>query len=141
MLFTRTDMNNASVIMETLEEFYGASGQTTNFQKSKIFISPNVPRREALAISFRCGMSLTTNLGVYLVVPLIHRRTSKNNFNYIIGKIQNKLARWKSKLLSFADCAALVQAVNATIPNYTMQTLSLPIATCEKIDKLNRIFL
>lgn len=126
ILFAKADMNNANVIMDTLEEFCGASGQTINFQKSKIFMSPNVTRREALAISFRCGMSLTTDLSIYLGVPLIHGRMSKNNFNHVISKIQSRLAGWKSKLLSLAGRATLVQTVTSTILNHTMQTLSLP---------------
>lgn len=95
ILFAQADLGNANIIMDTLENFVVPPDKlsTFNFQKSKIFISPNVPRRKALAISFKCRMQLTNNLGIYLGVPFIHGRLSKNKFNHVIEKIKKKNSR------------------------------------------------
>ena len=55
--------------------------------------------------------------------------------------MQNKLARWKSKTLSFMGRATLIQAVTSAMPSYAMQTTALPANVCESIDKINRNFL
>ena len=127
--------------MEILNEFCSHSGQRVNFQKSKMFISPNVPQREATNLSRICGMVTTKDLGTYLGVPLIHGRVRKNHFNHIINKMQRKLSGWKASVLSLAGRATLVQAVTSSIPTYTMQTMKFPMSVCKHIDKINSNFL
>ena len=77
ILFANADIDNCATIMGVLEEFCSKSGQSINFEKSKIYFSNNTTRREKLAISFQCGMSLTENLSMYLGTPLIHGRKNK----------------------------------------------------------------
>ena len=52
-----------------------------------------------------------------------------------------KLAGWKTKFLSFAGRAVLVNSVMSAIPNHVMQAAALPIHLCDKLDKINRDFL
>jgi hypothetical protein len=59
----------------------------------------------------------------------------------VIDKVQKRLAAWKSNTLSMAGRLTLLQSVTAAIPIYTMQSAQLPVATCERLDKLNRDFL
>ena len=47
----------------------------------------------------------------------------------------NKLARWKTKFLSFAGRSVLVKSIMAAIPNYVMQGRVLLVHLCEKLDK------
>lgn len=112
-----------------------------SISKNQNYFAPNVPIREALKISFRCGMQLTKDLGTYLGVPIVHGRFNHAHCNHIVEKVQKRLAGWKANCISLAGRRTLVQAVTSTIPNYAMQTMSLPIKLCDKIDKLNRDFL
>lgn len=75
------------MVMDALEDFCNVSGQSVSFSESKFFISPNVSQREALSISFKCGMKLSDNLGIYNGVPLVHQRITKHTFDHVIEKI------------------------------------------------------
>ncbi|CAL2237758.1 unnamed protein product [Prunus armeniaca] len=66
--------------------------------------------------------------------------TSHTTYNGLIDRVTNRLASWKSKLLSIAGRATLVQAVTSSIPIYAMQTVKLPASVCEHLDRLNRNF-
>lgn len=74
-------------------------------------------------------------------MPLLHKRVSKQDFNHIIDKVQNRLSGWVSNTLMLSGRNTLVQSVTSTIPSYTMQTMHLPASVCERLDRINRIFL
>lgn len=141
ILFGQANLSTCKDIMEALTEFCKLSGQTMNLSKSKMFVSPNIPGYKARRLSNFCGIGLTNDLGKYLGVPLLHKRTNRDHFKHIIEKTHNRLAGWKSNTLLLAGRATLIQASSSTIPNYTMQTMHLPTNVCDKLDRLNRNFL
>ena len=102
MLFTKANHKNCEVIMEVLDVFWNLVGQKVNMQKSKILFSPNVPRIRKRFICGKLGINATNNLGRYLGFPLLQQGKPSTAFNFVVKKIQSKLARWKTKLLSKA---------------------------------------
>ncbi|GMQ00802.1 hypothetical protein CsSME_00047717 [Camellia sinensis var. sinensis] len=106
-----------------------------------MYISPNIPRREALPLSNICGISITTELGKYLGTPLLHTRFSKNHLQDILDRMAKKLSGWKVKNLSLTGRATLAKAATSSMPNHLMQTMEIPRRVCDQIDKLNRNFL
>ena len=74
-------------------------------------------------------------------VPLLHGKAARRCYNYIIENMQNKLAGWKSRTLSFMGRATLIQAGTSAMPSYAVQTTALPANVCEPINKINRKFL
>ncbi|KAK9941797.1 hypothetical protein M0R45_007491 [Rubus argutus] len=124
-----------------MNRFCELSGQNVNFEKSKLYCSPNTNRNLAKEISSICGSPLTHDLGKYLGMPLIHSRISKQTYAEVIDKVQNRLAGWKSKTLNMAGRLTLIQAVTSSTPVYAMQTAKLPSCTTKTLDKLNRDFL
>lgn len=141
ILFGHANITNCKAIMEVLNDFCIMSGQTVNLSKSKLFVSPNVSRPKTRRLSNLCGIALTSDLGKYLGVPLLHKRASKDHFKHIIEKVQCKLSGWKSNTLMLAGRATLIQATTSTIPSYTMQTMNFPVNVCDKLDRINRDFL
>lgn len=130
ILFAKAKKNNYRVVMDILNAFICSqhSSQKINFQKSKLYISPNVGQREGVVFSRICGMVCTKYLGV----PLIHGRFWNNHFDFIFNKMHRKLSGWKTSVLSLAVRTTLVQwAVSSTIPNYTMQTIKIQINVYE----------
>ncbi|KAI5323392.1 hypothetical protein L3X38_032464 [Prunus dulcis] len=67
-------------------------------------------------------------------MPLLHSRIGKHTYSSLVDKVHNRLASWKSKLLSLAGRATLIQAVTASIPVYAMQTTKLPVSVCNDLD-------
>lgn len=141
ILFGQATKANCRAMMQVLNEFCDISGQTVNLSKSKLYVSPNIDRNKARRLSIFCGIALTNDLGKYLGVPLLHKRSSKKHYKYLIEKVQGRLAGWKSNSLMLAGRATLIQASSATIPSYIMQTVDLPSSVCDKIDRINRNFL
>lgn len=68
------------------------SGQAVNFEKSKLYCSPNTNRDLAKEISSICGSPLTNDLGKYLGMPLVHSRVSKQTYAEVFDNVQNRLA-------------------------------------------------
>ncbi|XP_040372858.1 uncharacterized protein LOC112194030 [Rosa chinensis] len=141
MLFSEATSDQACIIKQCLDTFCSLSGQAVSYEKSLIFCSPNTSNEIAADISSTCGSPLTTDLGKYLGMPLIHSRITKSTYASILDKVQNRLAGWKCKVLSLAGRLTLIHSVTATIPNYAMQTTRLPMYICDDLDKINRNFL
>ncbi|GLT29392.1 hypothetical protein SLA2020_042640 [Shorea laevis] len=141
MLFGTTSLPQVEIIMDCLSEFARRSRLELNLSKSKLSVSPNVQRHLANSYSSACGIPLTSDLGSYLGIPILHDRSKPRTYKYILEKMQLKLARWKQNLLSMVGRRTLIQAVTSSIPIYTMQTVLLPSSICSKIDILNRKFL
>ncbi|GLT50394.1 hypothetical protein SLA2020_238810 [Shorea laevis] len=141
MLFAQASGAQLDVILECLDQFAKSSGLILNLQKSKLFFSPNVQPAMANALSARCGIPLSSDLGVYLGIPITHGRHSHKNYRYLLERMQQRLAGWKRDHLSLAGRKVLIQSVTSSIPAYTMQSTLLPKSTCDAIDRLNRDFL
>lgn len=141
VLFSEASISQATILKKCMDTFCGLSGQSVNFDKSVIYCSPNIRRRDARRISRVCGSPLTNDLGKYLGMPMIHSRVTKHTYANLVDKVQGRLASWKSKHLSMAGRLTLIQAVTSSVPTYAMQTTKLPAQICDSLDRLNRNFL
>lgn len=121
VLFAKEDYKNCEAIIDVLDNFCNLAGQKVNLNKSKILFSPNVTRRRKRNICKRLGMSTTNNLGKYLGFPIIHQGRVGNAYNFVVNKIQSKLAGWKSKLLSKAGKLVRARTFAAPVAKYYMQ--------------------
>ncbi|KAA3474264.1 reverse transcriptase [Gossypium australe] len=104
-------------------------------------VSPNSPLARAVCISLLCGIPLISELGTYLIVPIIYGRVTKVIYSHIVDKVTNKLCNWRGKVLSYAGRRTLIQSTLSSITTYTMQTTMLPVSICEHLDQCNRKFL
>lgn len=77
----------------------------------------------------------------YLGLPLISKKPNNNYWNYIIEIIQNKLARWKGKLLSQAGKLQFCKAYLQNILVYYMSLFKIPTFIVDKIKQIQMIFL
>ncbi|KAL4293710.1 hypothetical protein AHAS_Ahas18G0155300 [Arachis hypogaea] len=87
------------------------------------------------------GFTRTEKFGKYFGVPLHLSKVSNNTFDEILSKLNSRLNSWKASSLSLAGRTTLVNSVLSSIPLYTMQTILLPITTCNFIDRKCRNFL
>ena len=130
-----------SVIKHLMQSFCASSGQRINFQKSRIFFPPAVPRQTGQDLSLDSGIPIASHLGNYLGVHLLHNRVSKGTYNHIIDRVQHRLAGWKARQLSLSGRATLIQSVSSSIPAYAMQSTHLPSSVCSTIDNYHHRFL
>ena len=113
---------------------------TKKNKKNKNF-SPNVATEERREIANRTGIGETHNLGKYLGFPIIHKERRRNQFHFVVERVQAKLAGWKSKCLSPAGRLVFIKAAVSSIPKYNMQCYKLSAKVCEDVNKLTRDFL
>lgn len=92
-------------------------------------------------IAIARGFNITSDVGKYLGVPIIHGRVRGSSFHSIVNKVKMRLSNWATNSLSFAGRATLVQSVLQTIPTYSMQVFRFPVAVCKELDQLCRNFL
>ncbi|KAA3473450.1 LINE-1 reverse transcriptase isogeny [Gossypium australe] len=105
---------------------------------SNIFFSKNTGADTRNQISQLFGFQEVQNLGMYLGVPLLHDRVTKNTLNFVVDKIRRKLHSWDARKLSFAGRITLAQSVLLSIPTYFMQTIMIPKGVCDDIERLVR---
>jgi len=86
-------------------------------------------------------MAHTDDFGCYLGVPVINGRVTNSTFQDVLSRIDGRLASWKTKCLSLAGRATLIQSTIAAIPGYVMQSSRLPRSLCDTLDKKIRRFL
>lgn len=141
LLFTKADTINCTSVREALDKFCMISGQKINSTKSKVFFSPNVDRDHRDALCEILGFHSTPNLGTYLGFPMRHAGSSNQDLNFVLDRVNQKLAGWKANLLSFTGRIALIQASTSAIPSYVMQTTLLPTRILDSLDRLNKNFL
>lgn len=141
IMFTEASEDQLNVVMNVLEDFCVCSGEKVNINKSAIFCSRNVSDTLASRLSEISGFNLTSDLGKYLGVPLLHGRAGVICYKYIVEKVQKKLSAWKAKTLSLAGRIELVRSVLLSIPYYTMQATMIPVTVCNSIEQLCRNFI
>ncbi|CAN1800069.1 Putative ribonuclease H protein At1g65750 [Linum perenne] len=81
------------------------------------------------------GIAATQDLGRYMGVPVLHGRVTRSTYEFILTRMDKKLAGWKTSNLSLAGRVTLATSVLNVIPSYVMQTAFLPVHICEAIDK------
>lgn len=137
VLFAKADLMNCISIKDVLDDFCVVSGQTISEAKSKVYFSPNVDKDTKESLCNILGFFATINLGKYLGIPIKHPKSSSHDFNFILDRVKQELAGWKSNLLSMAGRTILIQASSSAIPSYIMQCSYLPGCITQGLDQVN----
>lgn len=87
------------------------------------------------------GFNSTTNLGKYLGFPLNHPSSNGHDFDFIVDRVQKKLTRWKTNLLSMVGRLVLATSVTSAIPSYIIRKAFLPSRIHNALDKVNMNFI
>ena len=141
LLFAKANNKNCEAISNVLEEFCAMSVQKVSKAKSRVFFSPNVSSRNMQSICTKLGFFSTNSLGKYLGFPIMHKNRSHSEFNFLMEKVQERLAGWKTRLFSPASRLVLIKAAMTPMPEYIMQCAIISAKVCNVVDKLCRDFL
>ncbi|CAN1122078.1 Putative ribonuclease H protein At1g65750 [Linum perenne] len=142
-------------ILDSGDQFIHAEGSLSDGSKyfiTAVYASPRPTRRVLLWDMLKqiagaadiveiLGMGTTNDLGRYLGVPILHGRVTKQTYNFVLDRLDNRLADWKADNLSLAGRVTLASSVLNSIPSYIMQTAFLPVYLCDQIDKKIRNFI
>lgn len=141
VLFAEADIDQANVINDCLTRFCLASGQKISCSKSRVYFSSNVSNEEKAAVSEALNIESTNDLGMYLGMPTLTSRVTKDTFQHLCEKIDRRLTGWKTKYLSLAGRITLAKSTLSTVSYFSMQIAKLPRAICDEVDKNEEIHL
>jgi hypothetical protein len=141
ILFAEANTEQVQSMAAILDLFCSSSGQKVSKEKSRVFFSKNVGWHKKLELSNLLGIQATDDLGKYLGVPILHKRVTKDTYQFILDKVNQRLSTWKANTLSFAGRVTLAKSVIQALPSYVMQTVLLPVSICDEIDKRCRGFI
>lgn len=135
LLFTKAKSSQFHFIHNLFERFSRASGLKINISKSIAYYSSGTPHGKITTLTSISGIQTTNSLGKYLGFPMLHGRPKRSDFNFIIEKMQARLASWKNRLLNRTGRLTLAASVLSSIPTYYMQINWLPQNICDSIDQ------
>jgi hypothetical protein len=123
-----------------LQGFENMSGLRINYTKSEL-IPLNISQQEGTTLANILGCKVGKLPITYLGTPLHWKKLNKNDWNFLINKIEKKITLWKEKLLSLGGRLTLIKSVLNTIPIYWMSNYRLPVHVRKRIEQLCRKFL
>ncbi|PNX92520.1 ribonuclease H, partial [Trifolium pratense] len=141
LLFSKATCSQGRIMANLFNNFSKASGLKINCAKSRALFSKGVPRRKMDKLTSLSGIRSTNALGKYLGFPMITGRVRKDDYHFILDKLNSRLASWKNKFLNKPGRVTLAKSVLNSIPTYYMQISWLPSSICSQIDQLTRNFI
>lgn len=115
----------AGKVLELLEKYERASGQTVNKSKSPIFFSANVIVYNRQMICETLQMVEADEHSQYLGLPNIIGRNKTAIFDFLREKVRGRIKSWNDRFLSRARNELLVKSVAQALPAYAMNVFLL----------------
>lgn len=109
-----------------------------NYNKSVMFVFPNISKQFASRLSNSMGVPLTKEISKYLGHQLIHRVNHRDAHKELSEQVNKRLERWKLKCLPRAGRITLAQPVLNSIPIFHMRLEKLPTWLHKELDKAVR---
>ncbi|XP_028790032.1 uncharacterized protein LOC114746021 [Neltuma alba] len=138
LFFINAKRNNCRRLMEILNVYSQASGQTINLDKSCVFFSKNTVEKVKQEAFEVLGISASMNPGRYLGLPVIWSRSKVEALRFVKNKMGLKVQGWKQRLLTFAGREIMIKAVANAIPIFSMSCFKFPKNVCMELDSLNQ---
>ena len=133
LIFCQATREDYSSLEKTLEAYENALGQQLNQEKTTLFFSSNTPQDIQDDIKHKFRAEVIHQHETYLGLPSLVGKYMSNTFWQLKERLDNKLSKWKEKMLSQAGKEILIKAVAQTIPKYTMSVFKLPNIVCDKM--------
>ncbi|XP_027174297.1 uncharacterized protein LOC113773895 [Coffea eugenioides] len=136
LIFCKANQQQATELMRVLQVYATGSGQLINLDKSSILFNKNVSPVEKQEICQIMGNMQQVSQGKYLGLPMVVTRTKEQIFGFIRTNIQQRLLKWKNRLLSAAGKEIMLKSVSMAMPTYTMSCFKVPKRLCKDISSI-----
>ena len=133
LIFCQATREDCYSLEKTLEAYENALGQQLNQEKTTLFFNSNTPKDIQDDIKHKFWAEVIHQHETYLGLPSLVGKYMSNTFWQLKERLDNKLSKWKEKMLSQAGKEILIKAVAQTIPKYTMSVFKLPNIICDKM--------
>ncbi|XP_059635577.1 uncharacterized protein LOC132277741 [Cornus florida] len=138
LLVVRANMASILTVKRLLIQFEKTSGLAVNKDKSEVFLTKSVRRRDAIVRSLGCkvGKLPFTYLGLLISDKLLGRVEYLN----LVDKVIAVTSRWNGLNISMAGRVELSRAVIIPMVQYWTSVFSLPAAVSNLIERKMRNF-
>lgn len=136
LLFFKANLDSCQKFKDIFLLFGNASGLVVNPTKSDISFSPNTPNSFQKMICKASKFKKVANFGKYLGSYIDGAPRSRKIFYHIMETLQQKLAGWKTKLISQASRVILIKSVLSSLPVYHLSYFALTEAEAKKCDSI-----
>lgn len=126
---------------QVLRAYELETSQKINFDKSAIYVCPNVHPECISEVSQILNIPAVACHERYLGLPTVLGRRKKEYFYLIRSRVWNKLNGWKEKFFSKGSKEILFKADAQCIPNYYMSCLTIPHSLCGELNSMVARFL
>lgn len=138
--FFRAVESEENMMKRILNRYEEISEQVVNFNKSSVVFSANTKEEDKEKVCEHLGVRKSNNPGNYLGMPMTVGRRRVSTFNFLLGKIDQKLQTWGNKSVSKAGKVTLPKMAAKTIPNFWMSLFLIPRDIIDKIEKRMNAF-
>ncbi|GLT98877.1 hypothetical protein SLE2022_163520 [Rubroshorea leprosula] len=135
----KADVDNLRVVKAILNWFQLISGLKINFGKSYLY-GFNVSEGwiKGAAAVMRCGVGKVPFS--YLGLPVGGNSGRRQFWNPVLNRFRQKLASWKSSLLSFGGRITLINLVLSAIPIFYLSLFKIPKCVLREMIKIQSFF-
>lgn len=142
LIFTNGSLNELKELKSILELFLKATGMQINARKSQIIEEGlNRPDKDQFSSYFPYEMCSMGSLFKYLGFWLKPNDYRKEDWSWLIAKIEARISHWSFKWLSRAGRLTLIKSVLFAIPVYWAALTWVPKGVLEKIRRICSKFL
>ena len=122
LISCRAKREDCSSLERVLANYEQASGQQLNQEKTSFFFSSNTPQDIQDDIKTHFGANIIRQHETYLGLPSLVGKSKCNTFLQLKERPDNKLSRWKEKMLLSSGKEILIKVVAQGIPTTTNKT-------------------
>ena len=140
LLFCGDSPQTATILKDSLDEFFLLSGMVANNSKSFIIsasVNPNFTSSIRDIFGYSVG-SLPIN---YLGAPLLSSKITDHDCKCLVEKMVARNKSWTNRFLSFAGRLQLIQSILMSMQNFWAGLFILPKKSIKKMEQLICSFL
>ncbi|GJU58679.1 hypothetical protein Tco_1236445 [Tanacetum coccineum] len=139
-IFNHVDVESASIIKASLNEFKKVSGLIPSIPKSTTFFCNVLNHVKEAILNFMPFPEGEFPVN-YLGVPLVSSRLLNKDCKVLVEKARNRIGDWKNKSLSYSGRLQLCKSVISSMQVYWASVLVIPMGIVSDIQQIIRGFL
>lgn len=140
MFFFKVSNNSCHAVSGVINRFCNVSGQIVNLHKSFVNFSPNICTEKQQEFKHMLCMPSTSNLGVYLGVPVDIQSSKVQHFTPVLDKVMKAISSWNHLTLSQPAKLLIINTILLGKIMHYLSVFKIPATVCNKLDSLMAMF-
>ena len=131
LLFCEATTVECQNLLDLLESYEKASGQSINRQKTTLFFSLKTRPQVKEEIQDTLGAQIIINCERYLKLPMVGGKSKVSTFREVQERVTKRVMRRKEKNISKTGREVLIKTVAQAIPTYSTSMFKIPKKICD----------